>query len=604
MNRKTRCLLPVLACLVMLVTSRAWAAEENVSLSVTEATLVKGTEKVIRLQGTEEKVKWSSSKKSVAAVSTSDGVTRIIAKKYGKAVITAEVSGKAYTCSVTVVDPRADKDSVYLLTGDDITIHARRVTGTPKWSSADTSVATVNSSGRIRAKAVGNTVIRMKVHGVTVEVPVTVARASLSASTLQMKQGETRRVQVSGNAKTGTWSSADAKRVAVYADGTVEALRHGEVMLTYTVGDSTRTCDVIVQKKNAESTFALTPVQFRSSSSSLRSSALGEKTRYRFLQGSCTDGKNGYYILEDYAHNGKCALIKIRLSDGKILKKKAGLRLGHGNDMTWNEDLGRLVVVHNVTGSTSGARRLSYVNPDTLKITGKVTLDQAVYAIAYNAKGKRYVCGVSGGREMVIKDASFTTMRKFRLLPTGAYTRQGLDCTDKYIFAVQSCLSASKTRILVYDWNGYYVTTINLKGCREAESLFHAGKRYFLGCNSASYDGGQIYETSLVPYYQVRYRANGGSGIMEPRMVKAGKGGRLAPLGYHKTGYTFRGWQMQRASDGKYCCRNSKTGKLRWISKEKISGNWGIYMVPNRCRLKALTKLPGDVILLTAIWKS
>lgn len=53
----------------------------------------------LKVSGTKSKVKWSSSKKSIAMVSSDGEVT---AKKVGKATITATTNGKKYKCKVTV----------------------------------------------------------------------------------------------------------------------------------------------------------------------------------------------------------------------------------------------------------------------------------------------------------------------------------------------------------------------------------------------------------------------------------------------------------------------------------------------------------------------
>ena len=73
------------------------------SLSKKSVTITKGkTCKLTLKKATAKKVKWSSSKKSVATVSKSGTVK---AKKAGKATITAKYKGKKYRCKVTVKNP-------------------------------------------------------------------------------------------------------------------------------------------------------------------------------------------------------------------------------------------------------------------------------------------------------------------------------------------------------------------------------------------------------------------------------------------------------------------------------------------------------------------
>ena len=62
-----------------------------------------GQTKTIKIKGAKLKVKWSSSKKSVATVkSTGKASAKIRAIKKGKAVITAKMGKKKFTCKVTV----------------------------------------------------------------------------------------------------------------------------------------------------------------------------------------------------------------------------------------------------------------------------------------------------------------------------------------------------------------------------------------------------------------------------------------------------------------------------------------------------------------------
>ena len=71
---------------------------ETPKLSKKKVTVIKGNTLTIKLNGTKQTVKWSSSDKTVATVKNG----KITAKGVGTATITAKVLGKSYTCSVTV----------------------------------------------------------------------------------------------------------------------------------------------------------------------------------------------------------------------------------------------------------------------------------------------------------------------------------------------------------------------------------------------------------------------------------------------------------------------------------------------------------------------
>lgn len=71
----------------------------KVALNKKSITLYVGKTQKLKVNGTKKKVKWSSSKKSVASVSSSGKVT---AKKKGSATITATVGKTKFKCKVTV----------------------------------------------------------------------------------------------------------------------------------------------------------------------------------------------------------------------------------------------------------------------------------------------------------------------------------------------------------------------------------------------------------------------------------------------------------------------------------------------------------------------
>ena len=80
--------------MAMPVTSHA-----KVSLNKTKVTLTVGKTVTLKVKGTKSKVKWSSTKKSVASVSKKG---KVKARKAGKAYIVAKVGAKKYRCRVIV----------------------------------------------------------------------------------------------------------------------------------------------------------------------------------------------------------------------------------------------------------------------------------------------------------------------------------------------------------------------------------------------------------------------------------------------------------------------------------------------------------------------
>lgn len=97
-----------LTVLTVLILSLPLTASAAVKISKKSVTLTKTQKTTLKITGTKKKVKWSSSKKSVASVSAKGVVT---AKKKGTAVITAKVGNKKYTCKVTVRNPLTAKQA-------------------------------------------------------------------------------------------------------------------------------------------------------------------------------------------------------------------------------------------------------------------------------------------------------------------------------------------------------------------------------------------------------------------------------------------------------------------------------------------------------------
>lgn len=149
---------------------------EAPKFSCTKATLTKGQTKKLTLKNTKQKIKWASSNRSVATVSSS-GVVK--AKKAGTAKITAAISTKKYICYITVRTKAATPATVKVkgvsLNYSSLTITENQTmpliaTVTPTnaankavtWTSSNPSVASVDSSGKVRGLAPGNTIITVK----------------------------------------------------------------------------------------------------------------------------------------------------------------------------------------------------------------------------------------------------------------------------------------------------------------------------------------------------------------------------------------------------------------------------------------------------------
>ena len=253
-------------------------AVTGVSLDKTSISMIVGdtqllTATITPANATDKSVFWSSSNTSVVTVSNSGLLT---AKATGSATITVTTNdgGKKATCAVTVqaqtvvvTGVSLDKTSLSMTVGDTQTLTA---TVTPSnatdksvsWSSSNTSVATVSSSGVVTAKSAGTTTITTTTNdgGKKATCTVTVKAATVSVTGINLNKtsmtlliGGTESLTATvtpSNAtnKNVTWSSSNSNVVLVDSNGNVSAINVGTAIITVTTedGGKTATCSVTV----------------------------------------------------------------------------------------------------------------------------------------------------------------------------------------------------------------------------------------------------------------------------------------------------------------------------------------------------------------------
>lgn len=118
---------------------------------------------------------WSSSKKSVATVSSKGVVT---GKKTGKTTITAKSGGQKVTCTVTVKKPtiKLSKSTASIYVGESLQLNAvvqgksQKVT----WKTSNKKVATVSKNGKVYGRKEGKVTITATANGVKAKCVVTV----------------------------------------------------------------------------------------------------------------------------------------------------------------------------------------------------------------------------------------------------------------------------------------------------------------------------------------------------------------------------------------------------------------------------------------------
>ena len=278
------------------------------------------------------------------------------------------------------------------------------------------------------------------------------------------------------------------------------------------------------------------------------------------VQGACTDGKYAYF---GFVSGGVCSLAKFDMSTWEYVKKESIINMGHSNDMTYNPDKGYIVVVNNAPYYDV----VTLIDPDTLAPIKDVKIDEDVYSIAYNAKRKCYVVGLSGTYDFALLDSDFKVTKKFTGVKTG-YTRQGCDCDDDYIYFVQS---GGNNLLVVYDYSGKHITDIPLADTDEVENLFHVGSTFY---TSLFYYGVSLYRIgfsdSTKITYTVSYDPNGGEGEMKSTSVHYGTATALTPCEFTRDGCFFAGWRVQRTCDGKFIGYRNGSSEFEWLDEDEV----------------------------------
>ncbi len=229
---------------------------------------------------------------------------------------------------------------------------------------------------------------------------------------------------------------------------------------------------------------------------------------YDTLQGGCINGNFGYFVLYN-RNKEKCKIAKFNLNTGKCLKVSAVLPIAHGNDLTYNPDKNIIVAVH----STENGRKVSIINPETLKIKSTKIINinkplpgmsesrrtsfKGIGAIAYNEEHQQYVARIKTLNDLLFLDSNLNPVRYARLTKEDKQTFQGMDTAGDYVLVGQSFKKSSDYNLIsVYDWNGNYVSKVNIKKGYELECLFHSESNYYAG----------FYTSYYQTYYKTAYK--------------------------------------------------------------------------------------------------
>ena len=194
--------------------------------------------------------KWISSNKKVATIDASTGVATIL--KGGSTKITAYFGSGKYaakrTITLRVKLPKLNKTNIKkLAAGKSVSLKLKNAKSTVSWKSEDTSIATVDSSGKVTAVGAGSTKITAILSSDTYSCSVAVPRATLSKRSLALKSGKSAKLKIKNCATANNWRSSNNSVASVDNTGRVTAVSPGSATISVQAAGETLECTVTVR---------------------------------------------------------------------------------------------------------------------------------------------------------------------------------------------------------------------------------------------------------------------------------------------------------------------------------------------------------------------
>lgn len=159
------------------------AEAATIKLNKEKVSLYVGNSYTLKLTGTNQKIKWTTSNSKVASVSQK-GIVKAI--KNGTATITAQMGNKKYSCKVTVLNPVINKNKLDMEIADTTQLWVKGSSGSVTWKSSDKKVVTVNQNGFVYAKGEGKAKITGTYKGKNYVCSVTIRDKVIHASTTSL----------------------------------------------------------------------------------------------------------------------------------------------------------------------------------------------------------------------------------------------------------------------------------------------------------------------------------------------------------------------------------------------------------------------------------
>ncbi len=221
---------------------------------------------------TNKNIQWKTSNPAIVDISYSGAICNISAKGAGTCVISAitQDGAKVAKCTVTsnykplqsITLP--EKAEVYM--GSSINLSYTRVpadgyigSAVATWTVEDSSIATVNSAGKVTGVTPGETYVTCSIAGksakckIVVDGPKPIDRIKLSSELITLKVNDTKTLTCTiepsdAHTTTYAWSSSNTSVATVDSTGKVKAVAVGEAVISVKNYNMTATCIVKVRQ--------------------------------------------------------------------------------------------------------------------------------------------------------------------------------------------------------------------------------------------------------------------------------------------------------------------------------------------------------------------
>ncbi len=474
---------------------------ENISLNHHELTMSVG--KTAALSATvlpedayDRSFTWKSGNPGVAAVNNNGKVT---AAAKGTAIIKAAAndgSGVFAECKITVRQPvtslTLNKTSLTVNKGATSTLSATAGPSdannkTVKWTTSDSSVATVSSAGEVKGVKRGTATITATAAdgsgkkascSVTVKQPVT--SLTLNKTALTLNNGKTATLTATvgptnANNKTVKWTTSNSAVATVSSTGVVKGLKRGTATITATAADGSgkkAACKVTVTKLVTSLTLnktvlPLQPKKTEKLTATVSPSDADNKTVKWTTSNSAvatvnSNGKvtakgKGTAIIKATAADGsgknaacKVTVVTPKKSVSSVTLKKTSLTMQVGKTEILKVTVKPTnAVIKNVIWTSSNTKVATVDSKGKVKAIGKGTA--TITATAADGSGKNAACKVTVVKKIVtgvtIKCKANTVKVKKTLTLTATVQPTNADIKDV-------TWKSSNTKVATVDSNG------------------------------------------------------------------------------------------------------------------------------------------------------